>query len=154
MILVFILVSALIGLIVKKVLEEICKFNPQVCWGLGIHSWIFISLVSFLFWYEEYYYAYLVLAISGCIFFPTVCVNILKNKGYSNPKVGILWGLFLGIFGIIICALAYNTHNKETSYSPSNSVDELLKLSQLLEKGLITQEEFDTKKRQLLNINH
>lgn len=40
--------------------------------------------------------------------------------------------------------------NKEVNYNPVSTTDELLKLAELLEKGLLTREEFDAKKSEIL----
>ena len=39
-----------------------------------------------------------------------------------------------------------------TNESPSNSLDDLMKLKNLLDNGIITQEELDTKKKELLGL--
>ena len=41
---------------------------------------------------------------------------------------------------------------KNTSKAPDSVSDELKKLKDLLDSGIITQEEFDTKKKQLLGL--
>jgi len=42
--------------------------------------------------------------------------------------------------------------NKNSSKQPNSGVDQLEKLAELKNKGIITQEEFEKKKKQLLNI--
>lgn len=43
-------------------------------------------------------------------------------------------------------------HSESSSISPSSSADELLKFKELLDAGVLTQEEFDAKKKQLLGL--
>ena len=45
-----------------------------------------------------------------------------------------------------------NTENAKASESKGNNMDDLLKLKSLLDAGVITQEEFDAKKKQLLGL--
>ena len=43
-------------------------------------------------------------------------------------------------------------HYKQKLYTPSSSLDELKKLKELLDLNIITQEEFEQKKKQLLGL--
>ncbi|MDE5834128.1 MAG: hypothetical protein K2H26_01250 [Ruminococcus sp.] len=85
-----------------------------------------------------------------------VTETISKNKGY---KGGFAWGLFFGIIGVIV--VACRPENRDSNQSSNNvptmpqtksetkaelevkenlsSADEMLKLKQLLDAGVLTQ---------------
>lgn len=46
----------------------------------------------------------------------------------------------------------YSNTNETTVTSNFSAADELLKYKELLDAGVLTQEEFDSKKKQLLNL--
>ncbi|MBQ7989693.1 MAG: SHOCT domain-containing protein [Oscillospiraceae bacterium] len=83
-------------------------------------------------------YVWIIAVIIWALLWGGVCREILNNKGYPKPDVGWAWGIFFGFLGAIICATKPNLN------------DELLKYKQLYDQGVITQEEFDVKKRELL----
>ncbi len=77
--------------------------------------------------------------------------NIARNKGYS---FGLWWlyGWLLFIVAIIHVALIpdKNASAAGPAAPQVSSADELKGYKELLDMGAITQEEFDTKKKQLL----
>ena len=73
-----------------------------------------------------------------------VCKSQAANKGYSEAAFFCL-GFFLGVIGLVIALLL----PAKQSTSITNA-DSLLKYKELLDQGVITQEEFDAKKRELL----
>ena len=70
----------------------------------------------------------------------------------------ILWHILFIVGAICFCSYASIRQNmsqhciKETDHRNENIVDELIRMKDLLDKGVITQEEFDAKKKQLLEL--
>ncbi len=78
------------------------------------------------------------------VIFAFICRAVVKSKGYtSKENHGFAWGFWLTWIGLIVCACKVNKNI-------SNNSNELLKYHQLLEKGAITQEEYDKQKQRLL----
>ena len=83
------------------------------------------------------------------ILYILICGNIAKYIGNTkNYKNGFIWGALLGIIGIIVVAVM---PYKEQSKNNGNSIEKIKELSILKDNGIITQEEFETKKKELLN---
>lgn len=82
-----------------------------------------------------------------------------KYKGLNNSDMATLC-LILGIFiPIVACILMQDrinhictTNDTKRNSTPNLASDELKKLKELLDIGIITQEEFDAKKKQLLGL--
>lgn len=103
-----------------------------------------------------YYFFVLLLAAGlGCI-----PASIAKNKGYS---FGLWWlyGWLLFIVAIIHVSLIPDKNAQQTanSFAPSpalaggqSAADELKKYKELLDAGVITDEEFQEKKKKLLEM--
>ena len=89
----------------------------------------------------------IILILLPLVFLPTI-IAIKKNHPYKIPIIlinvlgGLLWG-----FGWLI-ALIWCFIEPKSNYN--NTTHEIEKLHELKQKGAITQEEFDTKKRALL----
>lgn len=112
-----------------------------ICYDL-MHQYSGRGTVDSLYSIVTIYFFYLI--TFGIIGF--VCEHIVKEKGYSEDENnGFVWGFFLGIIGIIVCAVKPVKNEKS-----AGSADELLKYKQLLDEGVITADEFERKKRQLL----
>ena len=109
---------------------------------------------------EAYLFASLIVA-AGLGFIPA---SIAKNKGYS---FGLWWlyGWMLFIVAIIHVSLIPNKNAQQTPisssvhipYSPASgtgksAADELKKYKELKDQGVITEEEFQVKKEQLLKL--
>ncbi len=109
-----------------------------------------------------YYYQFLVTLLivgpviaAGLAFIPA---NIAKHKGYS---FGLWWlyGWLLFIIAIIHVSAIPNKNTRQmptnvaSYYPPTNTVaDELKKYKELHDLGVITEEEFQAKKEQLLKL--
>ena len=59
---------------------------------------------------------------------------------------------FIPEFYLLICELFIKILSKEENNNTNNNLDDLKKLKELLDAGVITQEEFDAKKKQLLGL--
>lgn len=103
----------------------------------------------------DFYFIYciVVLAIAaGLAFIPA---NIAKRKGYS---FGLWWfyGWMLFIVAIIHVSLISDKNSPQqiaSSAAAGQSIaDELKKYKELQEQGIITEEEFQAKKAQLLKL--
>lgn len=67
--------------------------------------------------------------------------NMASKKGYSYNAFALL-GLITGVIGVIVAAVLPD--------KTGGNADALLKYKELLDKGVITQEEFDKKKSELM----
>lgn len=83
----------------------------------------------------------LILAIVFCV----LCSMLGARKGYTPIGFGVM-GFFLGLIGLIIAAVVPDKKGYQAS-----AADGLLKYKELLDKGVITQEEFEAKKKELLS---
>ena len=88
-------------------------------------------------------------------FLGLIPAKIAKDKGYS---FGLWWffGWMLFIVAIIAVMFLPNKNAQDQKNNPlpyvQNSADELMKYKELLDNGVITQEEFEAKKKQILNL--
>jgi len=86
-------------------------------------------------------------------FIPTFIAFIRKK---SNPGVIFALNLLLGWtligwIGALVWALLNEKDNRQiTSLSSTSNIDQLVKLKQLYDQGVITKEEFETQKNKLL----
>ena len=113
--------------------------------------------------YYEYYIVYSVVGLiiaAGLAFIPA---NIAKKKGYS---FGLWWfyGWMIWIVAIIHVSLIPDknapqrpiyvvqpTQNNTPAISSSSAADELKKYKELMDHGVITEEEFQQQKAKILN---
>ena len=86
----------------------------------------------------------LALGIGVMSIFGSITRRMSKNKGYEG---GFAWGFFLGVIGIIVVAVRPDRLNPRYEAS---SVENLAKLAELHEKGVITDAEYAQKKEELL----
>ena len=106
-----------------------------------------------------FYYVLYFLVAAGLGLIPA---NIAKDKGYS---FGLWWfyGFMLFIIAIIHVSLIKDknaqqipinvVHSNYAQPNNANSIaDELKKYKELMDQGIITEEEFQTKKDQLLKL--
>lgn len=94
---------------------------------------------------------YRIKIVTNNICFPEVYINFLvSGKIKSNS---ILYKTYANNAQRILSLLSIITNNqKMTTESTTNVVDEIRKYKNLLDEGIITQEDFDAKKAQLLNL--
>jgi hypothetical protein len=92
----------------------------------------------------------IVLLVLPLSFLPTI-IAIRKNHPHKIAiiLVNIFGGLLYGLGWIAAMIWCFILPKKETGISPSTA-SELERLHQLKEKGVLTQEEFDTRKRAIL----
>lgn len=87
------------------------------------------------------------------IFLARIPADIAAKKGYS--KVGFfIFGLFLFLIALIV-ALCLSDKNQQPQLIDGNNVspaDELKKYKELFDQGILTKEEFEKKKSDLLNL--
>lgn len=93
------------------------------------------------------------------ILIPTICGFVTKkmnkDKGYDDGFGGFAWGFFLGVIGVAIVALRtpqINNSNKENYITNKDDENEIKKYKKMFDDGLITEEEFNAKRKQILNI--
>ena len=112
---------------------------------------------------------YIVVVIGIAIVFGLITKHMNENKGYTG---GFAWGFFLGLIGIIVVACktdlrtypqnntpAYSQNNapsyappRTNLQQPANDVaDRIKKLADLHAQGILSDEEFETKKAELLS---
>lgn len=75
--------------------------------------------------------------------------------GFNKVIFWVLGGLIIGFVGALIKYLLKNKH--KTNYQQQNSdafskADEIKKYKDLLDNGMITQEEFEQKKKEILEL--
>lgn len=90
----------------------------------------------------------------GVIYFSPAINAYSKKK--RNRKAVLVLNFFLGwtLIGWVVALVWATTVDKEegASLSPkSSSVEELHKLAELKEKGVLTEDEFNKKKQEILN---
>ena len=123
----------LLHTLVTQILPEVCAIGG-----------VFISSAICL-------YYFIVLCIRGLIW-GFVAHFIAKSKGYDN---GFFWGFFLGLIGLIVVCARPAINKEDEEYNESqirkNSIESLQKLTDLYDNGMITEEEYKSKKKRLLD---
>lgn len=93
----------------------------------------------------------------GIIISAIYCLGFGLLGGYINEKKGCnywtgFWCSFLfGVLGLIIVAVQKDKNQSSNNNNTSNT-EELKKYKELLDNEVITQEEFEAKKKQLLGL--
>ena len=104
----------------------------------------------------ETIFIWIFVVVMWCVIWGFVTKAIVKGKGYENSGAWFWCGFFLGIIGVIVAACKPAVNNQilynYQQQPQTSSADELMKYKMLLEQGAITQEEYDAKKKQILNI--
>lgn len=83
---------------------------------------------------------------------PTVYVNFIQAE---TKKDGALYKMIFPMAQEALSVLSIITQSEKSENSPhdkESAADEILKFKKLLDEGIITQEEFDLKKKQLLGL--
>lgn len=80
------------------------------------------------------------------VLWANVCKIIMDNKGYDETEQNkyAIMGFFLGVIGVIIAA------SSPAISKTTDAPDVLLKYKALLDAGVITEQEFEKKKRELI----
>lgn len=101
--------------------------------------------------YADIYVVIALIILLPLGFLPTI-IALMKNHPYKIPiiLINILGGLLFGLGWLVALVWCFIIPD-ENSSAPLNPAGEIEKLHALLEKGILTQDEFDTKKRALLN---
>lgn len=107
-------------------------------------------------------FVYIFVAIIQGLICGFIAQIISENKGYED---GFFWGFFLGIIGLIVVAckpdnnssyasalLSKAAEEKDKSEKELLNVQKLKSYKELLDSGVITQEKFDKKKSELLDL--
>lgn len=92
---------------------------------------------------------YLIIAVV----FALICKSMAAKRNL-NPALWAVLGFFFGLIPVIILAVigTQNTQPQQQASSGS-SLDELAKLKQLLNDGVLTEEEFAAQKSKLLQMD-
>lgn len=99
-----------------------------------------------------------IIIIAGCLvawFGCGLLGGYINEKKGCNYWAGFWCGFLLGILGLIIVIVQKDKNeniNQNAIINNNSNADELKKYKELLDSGIITQEEFEKKKQQLLGI--
>ncbi|WP_282209279.1 SHOCT domain-containing protein [Parvibacter caecicola] len=90
---------------------------------------------------------FLIIVLVGCAFgVPTM--NIAEKKGYN--RIGFFAvGFLLGPIGLIVSLLLPDKNQAKAS-AAANNADALMKYKTLLDEGVITEAEYEAKRKELL----
>ena len=107
-----------------------------------------------MYYSSSYAIGYIVGGLISAVIFGLITKYINESKGY---KGGFAWGFWLSIIGIIVVACKPDNRNNSQSInnittSGESPADEIKKYKELYDQGIITAEEFQTKKEQLLKM--
>lgn len=92
----------------------------------------------------------IILILLPLAFLPTI-ISIRKNHPYKIPiiLINVLGGLFWGVGWLVALIWCFIVPEKKTTISGSIA-DEIEKLHSLKEKGVISEDEFNSKKSELM----
>ena len=138
--------------------------NGHFCTGNSKNRWINNLLIKNRMGCRVMVFVWIFAAIIQGLIWGFVAQIISENKGYED---GFFWGFFLGIMGIIVVACKPDNNSsyalallskeaaeeeKDKSEKELLNVQKLKSYKDLLDSGVITQEEFDKKKSELLDL--
>ena len=107
-------------------------------------------------------FLYIILVIGMGVVWGYATNTIIHNKGYSENW--FWWGFFFGLIAVIVAACKPQCPSQEYTQptykstaaiqegSEANRAAALKQYKELLDNGVITQEEFESKKRQILGL--
>lgn len=72
--------------------------------------------------------------------------KVIKNKGYDENW--FWWGFFFGLIALIVAL----TKPQNSNSGNNTNFDEIKKYKELLDSGIITEDEFNRKKEDLLKL--
>lgn len=133
-------------------------------WILNIAAYILLMLVSI-----KPKSAKSLGTVAAIVSMIRLAVSVIADiiEGYSFSATGFIWGLLFAasamLLGLTYDCLGNNApavgNSVLVSETPiaqkilqTGNVDKILRLKEFLDKGIITQEEFDQKKKELLNL--
>lgn len=147
-------------------MKTVSRAKVWIIINLVISTLFFVGTVSILvsgepvdggfgldfYWvYVWLYFAALIVSITSLI-----SVSSTSNKGLKANAIILLitsiislWGLF-GVFGIIAATIMLKTENSINDETVNTVEADLKKLTELLNSGVITQEEYNQKRSELL----
>lgn len=98
-----------------------------------------------------YLTAFIIYCAQGIVF-GFITRYIACSKGYDG---GFWWGFFLGVLGLIVVCVRPAIKQGEAEHIQSeasnNNIETLERLARLKESGMISDEEFEAKKQELLS---
>lgn len=121
----------------------------------------------------EKYYGLFVIGIALNYIFGSICSDMLIAKGYGETEDyknhGFWWGFFLGVIGIIVCALkpdlnlvSYRSHtsaesdkdaeDNQPNDNDNQTIEQIKEYKKLLDDGAITEEEYNQIKKNILDL--
>jgi len=108
-----------------------------------------LLIISYNLFYKSYEQLGILLALT--IFVLPTIIAIKKEHPQKTPIIltNILGGMIFGIGWLVSLVWCFITPNNKSSTSATHEIENLYKL---LEKGILTQEEFNNKKEALLKI--
>ena len=108
---------------------------------------------------DAYLSTYAIVAVIAGVVCGFITKSINESRGGEG---GFWWGCLLGVIGIIIVAVRPmdGNNSNQSNSAPSrqysapvtSAADELKKYKELLDQGIITEEEYQKKKEQLLRM--
>ena len=78
----------------------------------------------------------------------TNAYHVIQTECFIFVVIGLVVGILIGVFSKKLLSTIKENKNTDTN----SNFDEIKKLKILLDSGAITKEEFDEKKKQLLNL--
>ena len=78
------------------------------------------------------------------------CMNLAKKKGYS-PGGFFALGFFFPLIGVIVILCLSDKNAQQNAAALQGAPQTLMQYKQLLDQGIITPEEFEAKKQQLMS---
>ena len=97
-----------------------------------------------------YFVAFIIVGLIVGFICGKVSESIAAQKGYDNTGTYFWLGFFLGVIGVVIAA-CLSDKNSQAILERKGSAEELMKMKKLLDSGVLTPEEFEKKKKEILS---